>query len=68
MMDYKSGDRVLVNVSAGIVPGSAGAPDWEPGTVLDRLDNGFYRVRLDEEIGGREAIKEAAPEHIRRRA
>jgi len=25
-------------------------------------------VRLDEEIGGREAIKEAALEHIRRRA
>jgi len=68
MMEYKSGDRVLVNVSAGIVSGVAGAPDWEPGTVLDRLDNGFYRVRLDEEIGGREAIKEAALEHIRRRA
>lgn len=65
--DLRVGDRVLVNVSAGIVPdtGREPPPDWQPGTVAERLENGHYRVRLDEQIGGRPADKEAAPEHVR---
>jgi hypothetical protein len=65
MAEYRSGDRVLVNMSAGIVPGSEGVPDWQPGTVEERLENGEYRIRLDQPIGGRTADKEAAPEHVR---
>lgn len=67
MAEPRVGDRVLVNLSAGILPEAdrEPAPDWQPGTVAERLDNGFYRVRLDQEIGGRPADKETAPEHIR---
>jgi hypothetical protein len=65
MAEFRSGERVLVNVGAGIVPGAAGAPDWQPGTIEERLENGFYRVRLDAAIAGRTAEKDAAPEHIR---
>lgn len=66
MAEYQPGDRVEVNISAGIVPGAQGEPQWEPGTVRERLDNGLYRIRLDMPIGGRVAEKEATPEHIRR--
>lgn len=66
MDEFHAGDRVLVDVSAGILPGEQTAPDWHPGTVAERMENGFYRVRLDMEIAGRAAEKEAAPEHLRR--
>lgn len=65
MADFANGDRVLVNTSAGLLPGAQGAPDWEPGTVVGRTANGMYRVRLDEAIANRTAEKEAAPEHVR---
>jgi len=65
MAEYRTGDRVEVDVNAGIVPGTAPEPDWQPGEVVERLENGTYRVRLDEPIAGRTAEKEAAPEHIR---
>ena len=65
MAEFRTGDRVEVNVSAGIVPGTSPEPDWQPGTVVERLDNGLYRVRLDAPIAGRTAEKEAAPEHLR---
>ena len=65
MAGYSAGDRVLVNISAGILPGEEGVPDWQPGTVEELLPNGYYRVRLDQEIAGRLAEKEAAPEHLR---
>ena len=65
MAEYQPGARVLVNISAGIVPGAEGSPDWQPGTVEGTLENGYYRVRLDQEIAGRGAEKEAAPEHVR---
>jgi hypothetical protein len=65
MADYRAGDRVEVDVSAGIVPGARPEPDWQAGTVVERLDNGLYRVRLDAPIAGRTAEKNAAPEHLR---
>ena len=65
MAEYRTGDRVEVNVSAGIVPGTDPEPDWQTGTVVERLDDGRYRVRLDAPIAGRTAEKEAAPEHLR---
>jgi hypothetical protein len=65
MAEFQPGDRVLVDVSAGILPGERTAPDWQPGTVSERMESGLYRVRLDMEIGGRPAEKEAAPEHLR---
>ena len=65
MAEFQAGDRVLVNVGAGIVPGAQGSPDWQTGTVAERLPNGYYRVQLDAEIAGRSAEKEAAPEHVR---
>lgn len=64
---FKPGERVLVDIAAGIVPGvQAHAPDWQPGTVQARLPDGRYRIALDLPIAGRTAVKEAAPEHIRR--
>lgn len=66
MNEYQQGDRVEVNVSAGILPGSNPEPDWQPGTVEERLPNGLYRVRLDHGVAGRAAVKEAAAEHMRR--
>jgi hypothetical protein len=66
MAEFQAGDRVLVNISAGIVPGADGSPDWQAGTVAELLPNGFYRVSLDQEIAGRGAEKDAAPEHVRR--
>jgi hypothetical protein len=65
MAEYQPGERVEVDVSAGILPGERAAPDWQTGTVVQRLPNGFYRVRLDLPIAGRSAEKEAAPEHVR---
>jgi hypothetical protein len=65
MAEFGKGDRVLVNLSAGILPGEPRAPDWQPGTIEERLDNGYYRVHLDAPIAGRDAVKEAASEHIR---
>ncbi len=65
MAEYQPGERVEVDVSAGILPGERAAPDWQTGTVVERLPNGFYRVRLDLPIAGRTAEKEAAPEHVR---
>lgn len=65
MATFQTGDRVLVNISAGIVPGTEGSPDWQPGTVEEVMPNGYLRVRLDQEIAGRGAEKEAAPEHVR---
>jgi hypothetical protein len=65
MTEYRPGDRVEVDVSAGILPGERAAPDWQSGTVVERLPNGFYRVRLFLPIAGRTAEKEAAPEHVR---
>jgi hypothetical protein len=65
MAEYRSGDRVAVDVSAGIVPGASPEPDWQPCTVVERLDNDRYRVRLDAPIAGRTAEKEAAAEHLR---
>lgn len=65
MADYKPGDRVLVNISAGIIPGATTAPDWQPGTIEEQMPNGLYRVLLDESISGRTAEKDAAPEHLR---
>jgi hypothetical protein len=65
MPEFRRGERVLVNISAGIAPGAEGEAEWQPGTVEERMENGFYRVRLDGEIAGRGAEKEAAPEHIR---
>jgi hypothetical protein len=65
MADYQPGDRVEVDISAGILPGTSPTPDWQPGTIVERLDNGRYRVRLDMAIAGRGAEKETAPEHIR---
>lgn len=66
MAEFHAGDRVLVNISAGIMPGAAGSPDWQPGTVAEILTNGYYRVRLDQQIAGRGADKEAASAHVRR--
>jgi hypothetical protein len=65
MAEYHPGQRVLVDISAGILPDSEATPDWQPGVVEERLETGWYRVRLDRPVGGREAVKEAAPEHIR---
>ncbi len=65
MADYSAGERVQVNISAGLVTSGSGAPDWQLGTVEEQLANGLYRIRLDVAIGGRTAVKEAAPEHIR---
>lgn len=65
MNDYQTGDRVQVNISAGIAPGADPEPDWRTGTVLGRLQNGMYRISLDDPIGGQQAEKEALPEHIR---
>ncbi len=65
MTEYRAGDRVEVNISAGIVPGATPEPEWEPGTVEEQSPDGLVRVRLDHPIAGRSAIKEAAPEHIR---
>jgi hypothetical protein len=62
----QSGDRVMVNVSAGILPGSHPEEDWQPGTVVGRNENGQYRIMLDGAIAGRQAEKDAAPEHMRR--
>ena len=66
MTEYQPGDRVEVDISAGIIPGAQATPDWQPGTIAERLTDGRYRVRLDQPIGGRAADKEAAAEHIRR--
>lgn len=66
MVDLHVGDRVEVDVNAGIVPGTHPGPDWQTGTLQGRAENGMYVVRLDTPIGGREALKEAAPEHVRR--
>src|SRR5437660_175971 len=63
--EYDVNEHLLVNISAGIVPGVAGAPDWQTGTITERLENGYYRVRLDQPVAGREAVKDAAPEHVR---
>jgi ribosomal protein L21E len=63
--DYQPGERVEVNVAAGILPGANPTPDWQTGTVVERLDSGMYRVRLDLPIAGRTAEKETAPEHVR---
>ncbi len=70
MGEYQPGERVEVNISAGIVPDETTEPEpqWEPGTVLERMPSGLYRIQLDHPIGGRLAEKEAAPEHIRRLA
>lgn len=65
MAEYTPGDRVEVNISAGILPGANPEPDWQPGTVVERMANGRYRIRLDEPIAGQTAEKEAAPEHVR---
>jgi hypothetical protein len=65
MAEYRNGDRVAVNISAGIVPGANPEPDWQPGTVVERLEDDRYRVRLDAPIAGRTAEKEAAAEHLR---
>jgi len=65
MADFKPGDRVQVNLTAGIVPGEEGTPDWQAGTVEQRLPNGLYRILLDEPISDRTAEKEALPEHVR---
>jgi hypothetical protein len=66
MTEFQPGERVEVNVSAGIVPGANPEPDWQPGTIAARLADGRYRVTLDLPIAGRTAEKEAAPESIRR--
>ena len=63
-MDYQPGDRVAVNISAGLLPGSHPEPQWEIGTVEERLPTGLYRVRLDGAVAGRPAVKEALPEHM----
>ena len=65
MADYQPGDRVEVNTSAGILAGTTPEPDWQAGTVAERLANGRYRIRLDQPIAGQTAEKEAAPEHVR---
>jgi hypothetical protein len=65
MAEYRAGDRVEVDISAGIVPGAQAEPEWEQGTIEERLPNGFYRVRLEHPIAGRAATKDAASEHIR---
>jgi ribosomal protein L21E len=65
MTEYRPGDRVEVDVSAGIVPGAHPEPDWQPGTVVEPRPEGMYRVRLDAPIAGRTAEKDALPEHIR---
>ncbi len=65
MAEYKTGDVVEVNISAGIVPGANPEPDWQRGTVISRLENGFYRIQLHDPITGRSAEKDAAPESIR---
>ena len=66
MAEFSVGQRILVDAAAGIVPGQqAHGPDWQPGTVRERLANGFYRVELDAPIAGRTAMKDAAPEHVR---
>lgn len=65
MAEFWPGDRVQVNISAGIVPGAHPEPDWQPGTVTARLPDGMYRVRLDAPISGRTAEKDATEQHIR---
>jgi hypothetical protein len=65
MPEYAPGDRVEVDISAGILPGTNPEPDWQAGTVVARLDNGRYRIRLDEPIAGQTAEKEAATDHVR---
>jgi len=67
MAEYRAGDRVEANISAGIVPGAEPEPEWDHETVAERLPNGFYRIRLNHPIAGRAATKDAAPEHIRAR-
>lgn len=68
MPEYAPGARVEVNISAGILPGTNPEPDWQAGTVVERMPDGKYRIRLDEPIAGQTAEKEAAPEHVRARA
>ena len=63
--EYQAGDRVEVDIAAGITPAVESVAEWKPGTVIERLPSGLYRIRLLEPIGGREAEKEARPEHIR---
>jgi hypothetical protein len=65
MADYAPGDRVEVDISAGILPSADPEPDWRSGSVVARLDNGMVRIRLDDPIAGQAAEKEARPEHIR---
>jgi hypothetical protein len=65
MADYAPGDRVEVDISAGILPGTRPDPDWQRGTVLERLADGMLRIRLDEPIAGQTAEKDALPEHVR---
>jgi ribosomal protein L21E len=65
MPEYKSGDRVEVDISAGILPGTRPEPDWQRGTVVERLPDGMLRIRLEEPIAGQTAEKDALPEHVR---
>lgn len=65
MNEYRPGDRVEVDISAGILPGVETEPDWQPGTVERRLPNGLFRILLDAPIEDRTARKDAKPEHIR---
>lgn len=63
---YQAGDRVEVDISAGILPGQHAEPNWQLGIVRGRGEDGLYRVELVRSIAGRPAEKDAAPEHIRR--
>jgi ribosomal protein L21E len=65
MPEYAPGDRVEVDISAGILPGTNPEPDWRTGVVVERTSAGRYRIRLDDPIAGQTAEKEAAPEHVR---
>lgn len=63
---FEVGDRVEVDISAGILPGATSDPDWQLGVVRGQTEDGLYRVELVRSIAGRPAEKDAAPEHIRR--
>ena len=64
-MIFQPGDRVEVDISAGLLPGVETEPQWETGTIEDVQPSGMLVVRLDGSIAGRPALKEARMDHLR---
>ena len=61
------GDQVDVNVSASIIPGGDARPDWQPGTIVARLPDERYRVRLENPTEGRPEQIAVTADELRRR-